>query len=723
MPYDTADEVAQCFNKNSQHANRELVVIGDSTARQVFWGMVRMVDGQNGQADYSEYLKKKHTDFKLEFSATGGGAQKLVLQFYWDPFFNGSGVDALANLKKKNAANSPVDLVYTSIGMWFARHFAGEELETQYKSALSRVSAGYNDIRLHLEANSLFIGPVLHPNDALLNEDRKQTILHEEVSAMNRHITQMFEKREMPRVFNIMSQLESQRAYDPAGIHFIQELCDMQARILLNLRCNGVTDTSGQAACAAQKPAYVTWVVAALLALGVCLTSLNTSSRAKTLTCLALCFAAAQGINVQREVGTAADGVGAVLGMVVLAAATANKPRADFWKDSFKGFLLLAYVVSEFVYRLPSDAVPFELANCIFALLILDITAQQVRAGLKRDDYTESLGRLNIILHEFWDLAKTTWEQNVLILVVSLVVPGSRDPGARFMRVYPSALHCGLHLTLFTVASWLAGRVLRRYRVSSSSSSTATSAAPTSAQDDETPVHSLSVRAFGWTVMLMKIFLAAVTVSVPLFTWAGLPFLDIVCLKFGVLGGVLTGGVNTSTFGRNKRKIKLLAQVAGGLLACIHVAQRVVPLARTAEVVESVKLVKNLLHVAFIVLNLAHTFILESPQLHISTAIPKWSKNPVVSIFEKLGTVQWELIVLIELVVFPQRSTGPVVTIPRLAGFNSPAWTTVESFIIGGGLALIAHELKNALFEEGIITAESAVRDSDGIALPKYRSK
>lgn len=689
-PYTDSDLAMECFMRSSDHWPRELVFIGDSTARQVFWGTVRLLDGLNGKGDYSEYLSQRHSDFTVEIKTKKG--HLVVMKFFWDPFFNDTGPAALTELYKKTQVNKPVDLVYTAVGTWFSRQMTFDTgMETNYKSALSRISSGYSELRPRVAPHSLYVAPVLNPFSPRLNEERKRTLLPDEVRALNNLIKHTFPD-DTPTVFNELGKLYPDRSYDDMGMHFIDKLCMVQARLIMNRKCNAAIPrlVGPQACCSKQASGIATWtVLLALVAAGVGHIKWIESWTFKAVLCLVACYSVAHGIRVKRELGGSVDGVAITAGILAAVALYGSNIAVPLRKNVVKGFLLLVLLITSFAFRDPASlasGISTEVANWQFALIILEATSQQVRAGLQREDYMDKPGRVNVFIRELWELAKAILEQNLLLTVVLLVVSGTGAERSTFLRVFTSALHCRLHLTLFTTAAWLAGRVLRQYRSST-----------------EELGHTVSLKALGGTMFVLKAFLFAVTFTVPVLMWKGLPFLDIVCLKFGVMGGMLSSGVNLSTASKNKAKVWNLVRLCLAALVGVEILKRLLPSTTSDWVwLDTLNTLHGFLHIVFVASFLTSFVVFEEgTELQL---LPR----PVGKLLASIGHLNWEFLLLSELVFFTSKGTGPTPTVPRFLVLSSSTFLPAElaqstiilqSLLVGAGFAFFAHELRTASLE------------------------
>lgn len=274
------DDIDRCFSDYSHDIH--YIFAGDSTARQVFWGMVDLVDNKLGNGNYSSYQSQRHSNFHLTFprypstSDSQSSDSSIYLSFIWDPFFNSS---AIYELQKYSASkNSPIAVVYTSIGLWFSRHFPDDQMYNEFSAATNRLSYSLHELHSTLptrkgarkdghttydnsRAHSLFLSPVLYPYPPSLRPDRARDMTYPRLNPMNRIInerkslTKIKDEKlseseriniqkhhnlanvNVPTVFNAFTKNHPQ-GHDEMGIHFNSELSTVQALLLTNLRCN-----------------------------------------------------------------------------------------------------------------------------------------------------------------------------------------------------------------------------------------------------------------------------------------------------------------------------------------------------------------------------------------------------------------------------------------------------------------------------------------------------
>ncbi|KAF5385507.1 hypothetical protein D9757_005356 [Collybiopsis confluens] len=182
-------------------AGREVVFIGDSVTRRLFFQFAHLLDPSLPTAPQNDGLKHADHRFRTTF-----GSQ---ISFYWDPFLNSTRTYAIIS----------------------------EESDTQNQSAFERpailaLGGGLWNLRYMEE-----IVP------SKLSVERAESMHSSDIDAMNsdlyhrlypRAYTSTYLSVALPVVFNQM--LDPSQTQD--GIHFADSVVGVQANILLNLHCN-----------------------------------------------------------------------------------------------------------------------------------------------------------------------------------------------------------------------------------------------------------------------------------------------------------------------------------------------------------------------------------------------------------------------------------------------------------------------------------------------------
>ncbi|GAA5913896.1 hypothetical protein JCM8208_004991 [Rhodotorula glutinis] len=232
-PY-SPKQVTQCLE------GRQVVFIGDSTVRQVFYAVVKHVDKK------VETTAEKHSDRSI----SAGGIQ---FDFFWDPFLNGTRAqelfDGRLNGNGRGGKKSIPTMAVVGGGIWYLRHPDSGGIQTwdrQMERLFQSTKAGVPAI-----ADEVILLPVENAIESRLSPERAATVHGDDIQKMNDRITTRlvaaaFEKGPapgasggglaVPRAFNkVIDGLDDETA---DGLHFSDTVSRVQASILLNLRCN-----------------------------------------------------------------------------------------------------------------------------------------------------------------------------------------------------------------------------------------------------------------------------------------------------------------------------------------------------------------------------------------------------------------------------------------------------------------------------------------------------
>ncbi|KAJ7125661.1 O-acetyltransferase [Mycena crocata] len=214
-------------------ASRDLVFIGDSVTRSLFFQFGRLLDPTLPGAPMGD--NKKHQDYSLN---TTSGTRLL---FYWDPFLNGSHINNFFN-PHSHETPQPALLVFGA-GLWYLRYADRSGGLVAYESKIDFVLKS-----LHSDAaDKIIILPVEEIVSSKLSHERASSMHSSDIDAMNSDLLHRinppagnFTKRppvvpvSLPLVFNQM--LDPPQTED--GLHFSDSIVRAQANILLNFRCN-----------------------------------------------------------------------------------------------------------------------------------------------------------------------------------------------------------------------------------------------------------------------------------------------------------------------------------------------------------------------------------------------------------------------------------------------------------------------------------------------------
>ncbi|KAJ7786228.1 10 TM acyl transferase domain found in Cas1p-domain-containing protein [Mycena metata] len=219
--------------------SRELIFIGDSTTRGLFFQFGKLLDPALNLPVGAE---NKHQDQSLLT------ASQIRLLFYWDPFLNSSHIQRLAASRGVGDGSRPALLVIGA-GLWYLRYADGSGGLAAYESRIETI------LDALIEGNSVADEVVILPVEGIISSklsvERARSMHHSDVDAMNSDLLHRIKPLtgkylslfqtpsrplpvSLPPVFNQM--LDPSQTED--GLHFSDSVVRTQANILLNFRCN-----------------------------------------------------------------------------------------------------------------------------------------------------------------------------------------------------------------------------------------------------------------------------------------------------------------------------------------------------------------------------------------------------------------------------------------------------------------------------------------------------
>lgn len=239
--------------------SRRLVLIGDSTIRQIYLSIAKKMD-----SDHAEEIAglldpdEKHKD--LKFTADG-----VKVEFIWDPWLNSSGLDhELATFKAdpldvKEANESAALVLLGAPGLWMARH-GQENFHKDFKDSIDRIIP-YMDHTAFERAtlsssrplaarerspNLLLLAPIQVPRYVALSPLRVETITPQKIDQMNDYLQQVSAHSNADVVWSYSLMTWTGRSeYEDSGLHVVDNVALRKADVLLNLRCNADSTKNG----------------------------------------------------------------------------------------------------------------------------------------------------------------------------------------------------------------------------------------------------------------------------------------------------------------------------------------------------------------------------------------------------------------------------------------------------------------------------------------------
>lgn len=278
----TTSDIADC-NEDGQ-----ILFIGDTTVRQVFWAVAKKLD--NSWVSDRQQELDKHEDLHLE-------AGRAKLSFLWDPWLNGTGVrgELKAYMDRNKPENSieekklhPSDgkrrsvLLFIGGGLWHVRHLRDEYLPA-FNHVVDRVAAVMSTThdRLTSPANirahgndgvddQIFFAPLPDPIVDRLSPSRQVTITQNKIWAMNDHL-QLWSNRglNVPWVYRDMTASWPEMVGE-SGLHVTDRIATHMANVVLNYRCNAkAAQKNGypfsRTCCSAYRPANWIQIIATIV--------------------------------------------------------------------------------------------------------------------------------------------------------------------------------------------------------------------------------------------------------------------------------------------------------------------------------------------------------------------------------------------------------------------------------------------------------------------------
>lgn len=229
-------------------ASRQVVFIGDSVTRKLFFQFGQVIDPTLPKAPPDD--EHKHSDHSLRSKA---GTR---LEFYWDPYLNSSLTHEFIHslIKTANATDGPPhkpSILILGSGLWYLRYPDSGGLsawEANIKVTLDAIAQARTK-----PADEVVLLPIEEVIPSKLSRDRASSMQSSDIDAMNSDLfhrihppakdsSRLFSASasslpiSLPLVFNQM--LDPSQTVD--GLHFSDNIVKAQANILLNLRCNDV---------------------------------------------------------------------------------------------------------------------------------------------------------------------------------------------------------------------------------------------------------------------------------------------------------------------------------------------------------------------------------------------------------------------------------------------------------------------------------------------------
>lgn len=253
--------VAPCLN------GRKIVVTGDSVARELYWGFMKVLDPTFVVPTGAAAEAAKHSDFTNLVAGVDA-------EFIWDPYANATKTLELLQGQAGTEGQRPALLV-VSTGLWYLRQPTSGGIST-WQKAVDRVFEATHP-KHRAVADEVVLLPVEETINSMLSAERRASLTPEGEAQMNAYLrsrlppftSSSISELSIPYVFNSMTggdYLPLAKKHTEDGLHFDNGIMKTQANILLNLRCNDVLPKkfTFDKTCCNQYPAP-NWVQAAVI--------------------------------------------------------------------------------------------------------------------------------------------------------------------------------------------------------------------------------------------------------------------------------------------------------------------------------------------------------------------------------------------------------------------------------------------------------------------------
>ncbi|EKJ68771.1 hypothetical protein FPSE_11039 [Fusarium pseudograminearum CS3096] len=252
-----AAEIKECMG------DRHAVFSGDSTTRQIFWGMARLLNRK--AANKGRHELSPHRSYNTTFAG-------VRLIHIWNPYWNTvrhkkyplrPQLELMSDNKhdpsSEEKESGQPGLIMLGAGAWYAGNYYANESEVQFEKALDNITQilQLGDLPTFGTAqmdpiegigNEVFIAPVAPPFYAQMPAARTgpKGVHRGEVEAIDAY-TYSQEKDHNLRLLRAFPQLshhQPEAIVDKTGtgFHVIDSVAEIKANILLNLRCNAKMD-------------------------------------------------------------------------------------------------------------------------------------------------------------------------------------------------------------------------------------------------------------------------------------------------------------------------------------------------------------------------------------------------------------------------------------------------------------------------------------------------
>ncbi|CAG8589052.1 5883_t:CDS:2, partial [Acaulospora morrowiae] len=214
-------------------SNRRVLFVGDSVVRTLFYTLVKKVNPDVNTTNNA------HSNLHIS-------ASDINFEFIWDPYLNSSRVDLM--FSRRPVGKRPSILLLGS-GLWYLRYRDSGGVEVWKKNMNKILDSITTSIRSENITDTILVAPLEHLFYRRLSQARENTMHKHDIDNMNEYL--YIKRRQqtdtiggrggkfyVPFVFNKILDGVPNATQD--GLHFTEDLTNVHAEVLLNLRCNNI---------------------------------------------------------------------------------------------------------------------------------------------------------------------------------------------------------------------------------------------------------------------------------------------------------------------------------------------------------------------------------------------------------------------------------------------------------------------------------------------------
>ncbi|KAI4105693.1 MAG: hypothetical protein L6R37_002592 [Teloschistes peruensis] len=229
-------------------AGQNILYIGDSTARQLFWATAKKLNAT--AADEEMRGADRHNGLTFE-------GEGVMVEFIWDPFLNSSSLrrevlsHADVRTHKHDKADQAAGLITIGAGLWYARHFESDWLD-RFRSSVdglapllsvkneaeSAIPSPFSSM-IRSGALHAYLAPVQVPLYDVLSPSRASTMTPEKINPMNEYLYNVSQNSGVKVIWSqLLMTRNHEFAYEESGLHVVESVASRRVDVVLNMRCN-----------------------------------------------------------------------------------------------------------------------------------------------------------------------------------------------------------------------------------------------------------------------------------------------------------------------------------------------------------------------------------------------------------------------------------------------------------------------------------------------------